>query len=92
MRGLLFGVSPLDPVAYLVMIDVMVLSGFLATHLPPRQGDVRRFGVGASGRRVANGDSRIGRRAAASGRAADVARAHHTPCRSLEFGACLARG
>ena len=37
LRGLLFGVSPLDPIAYAVMIGVLALSGFLATYLPSRR-------------------------------------------------------
>jgi len=36
VRGLLFGVSPLDPIAYVAMASVLALGGFLATYLPSR--------------------------------------------------------
>jgi hypothetical protein len=36
-RGLLFGVSPLDPLAYAVIVVVLVASGFAATYLPSRR-------------------------------------------------------
>jgi predicted permease len=37
VRGLLFGVSPLDPMAYAVMIGLLALSAFLATYVPSRR-------------------------------------------------------
>jgi predicted permease len=37
VRGLLFGVSPLDPIAYAVMTGVLALSGVLATYVPSRR-------------------------------------------------------
>ncbi len=36
-RGLLFGVSPLDPIAHVAMIGVLVLGGIVATYLPSRR-------------------------------------------------------
>lgn len=36
VRGLLFGVSPLDPLSYAMMIGVLAVSGLLATYLPSR--------------------------------------------------------
>jgi ABC-type antimicrobial peptide transport system permease subunit len=36
VRGLLFGVSPLDPLSYAMMISVLAVSGLLATYLPSR--------------------------------------------------------
>ena len=36
VRGLLFGVSPLDPAAYVGMIALLAASGVVATYLPPR--------------------------------------------------------
>jgi predicted permease len=37
VRGLLFGVSPLDPLAYAVMIALLTLSAFFATYVPSRR-------------------------------------------------------
>jgi putative ABC transport system permease protein len=37
VRGLLFGVSPLDPIAYVVMFGVLAVSGLVATYVPSRR-------------------------------------------------------
>jgi predicted permease len=37
VRGLLFGVSPLDPIAYVAMVALLALSALLATYVPSRR-------------------------------------------------------